>query len=755
MGIHMRQFTRLLRVFTLAFLIGGASMLPTTLFAQISDPGWPREITMDKGSIVIYQPQAETFKGGILTGRAAMALKLNGKTEPVFGAFWFKARINTDTDTRTATMTDVDVTRVRWTDATPEQQEALGKLVESRVPEEGWPISMDRLSASLATAEREAKSVTELRNEPPKIIFTNELSVLLLYDGEPRYEKVGDSPYERISNTPMLVVKESKSVKHFLSGGNVWYSAGSPKGPWQSGAEPPKELLAMLPPDSVTNAPKLTKPPKIVVATEPTELVVFDGDAVWESLPEGDLLYATNTESVVIRELASNNYYLLISGRWFKSPSKSGPWTFVRGDQLPASFKRIPPGSDIGLARVAVAGTEEAEDALLDAAIPQTAAIDRKKAKLEVVYDGSPRFAGIPGTSVEYAENTGTQVLRIDGNYYAVDNGVWFAAQSANGPWAVADSIPEEKIQTIPASAPVYNVTYAHVYQSTPEVVYMGYYPGYMWSYPYYGVVVYGTGYHYPPPPGIYYPCPVTYGVHVSYNPWTGWGVGMSWSTGFMSVGIGFGMGYGGYYRPGYPHYSPYYHHGYGHGGGWYGPGGYRPPPPGGYPGSRPGYGGNPPVSGGTRPSTGGRPSAGTQPATGGNNLYNRPETRDRVAPSDRLPSQGGRGTAGSPGVSTQPGGRVTRPTSKPPQVTRDATLRDQKTFADRDGNVHRSTSSGHWETRQNNSWNKSNPSSKNNQQQLNRDRAARDRGAQRQQMSSSTSRSYAPRSGGRSGGRR
>ncbi len=252
----MRHFTEVLRVLTFVLLAGCASMLPGALFAQTADPGWPREITMDKGSIIVYQPQAESLKGDILTGRAAMALKLNGKTEPVFGAFWFKARVNTDTDARTATLTDVDVTRVRWTDATPEQQEALSKLVESRVPEAGWPMSMDRLSASLATAEREAKSVAELKNEPPKIIFTYELSVLLLYDGEPRYEKVGDSPYERISNTPMLVVRESKSEKYLLSGGNVWYSAGNPKGPWQPGAEPPKELLAMLPPDSVTRCSK-------------------------------------------------------------------------------------------------------------------------------------------------------------------------------------------------------------------------------------------------------------------------------------------------------------------------------------------------------------------------------------------------------------------------------------------------------------------------------------------------------------------
>ena len=62
------------------------------------------------------------------------------------------------------------------------------------------------------------------------------------------------------------------------------------------------------------------------------------------------------------------------------------------------------------------------------------------------------------------------------------------------------DSVPDV-IYTIPPSSPLYYVTYAKVYGSTPEVVYLGYTPGY------YGTVVskdtttvvYGTGYYYPP----------------------------------------------------------------------------------------------------------------------------------------------------------------------------------------------------------------------------------------------------------------
>ena len=57
---------------------------------------------------------------------------------------------------------------------------------------------------------------------------------------------------------------------------------------------------------------------------------------------------------------------------------------------------------------------------------------------------------------------------------------------------------PAAEIYTIPPDCPVYNVTYVYVYSSTPDVVYVGYTPGYLWSFPYYGVPVYGTGWYYP-----------------------------------------------------------------------------------------------------------------------------------------------------------------------------------------------------------------------------------------------------------------
>jgi hypothetical protein len=199
-----------------------------------------------------------------------------------------------------------------------------------------------------------------------------------------------------------------------------------------------------------------------------------------------------------------------------------------------------------------VPGTPQAKEALIANAIPQTATITRSEAKLTVQYDGEPTFVPMEGTSMSYANNTSAAVIKVsDDSYYCVEAGVWFKAPSAEGPWLVADTVPAQ-IYDIPLSSPLYNVTYVRVYGSTPEVVHVGYTPGY------YGTVVsartmtvvYGTGWYYTPyiSPIAWYGWPYTYGV----------GAGFTYTD---DSGWSFGFGYGYSY---YPYYYP-----------WWGPMGY------------------------------------------------------------------------------------------------------------------------------------------------------------------------------------
>jgi hypothetical protein len=155
--------------------------------------------------------------------------------------------------------------------------------------------------------------------------------------------------------------------------------------------------------------------------------------------------------------------------------------------------------------------------------------VSRTEARAEVSYAGEPEFKPIEGTSVAYAVNTSSDVLRVGDRYYLCLQGVWFVSTSPKGPWAVTDKVAQE-IYSIPSSSPKYHVTYVQIYESTPTTVVVGYTSGYTGVYASYGTVYFGTGYYYPPYLAwgvasypVYYPYPYySYGVAATYNPVTG-----------------------------------------------------------------------------------------------------------------------------------------------------------------------------------------------------------------------------------------
>jgi hypothetical protein len=547
--------------FTLSLIAIGTSPVAA------QDVGWPREISTPTATIVIYQPQVDSLTEDILSGRAAVSMTGIGVGEPTFGSVWFVAKVATDRDAGTAEFTDIHVTKVRFPDTTPEQEQQLIAILEPDANRWDLTMSLAELTTSLEAAQEATTTAANLKSAPPRIVFSQNPAVLVLFDGKPELRPVPGTEYQRVVNTPYAVVYDPNSQDYYLAGGRFWYIAKAATGPWGSISRPPAAVAELVPPDTSSTAGDRGAPPEILTATVPTELVVTEGTPTFAPLAGTDLLYISNTESDLFKDIASQDYFLLISGRWYKSRTTAGPWIHVRPDQLPGTFQDIPPDSPKGDVLTSVPGTPEADDALADAQIPQTAAISRSEAQLTVEYDGKPKFQKIEGTDIELAVNSGTTVLKMDGLYYACENAVWFVASSATGPWVVSDSVPK-KVETIPPSSPAYNVKYVRVYQATPDVVYVGYTPGYLGAYPYYGTVVYGTGWYYRPylGPRYYYPRPCTWGFYARYRPWAGWTYGYGWSIGFMQVGWWWNSWY--YPRP---------HWGGGGGWGWYGPGGYRP----------------------------------------------------------------------------------------------------------------------------------------------------------------------------------
>ena len=561
---------RFLKMLAIASIYLALAAIGSPVRAEDQSNGdWPQEIQASGYTIVVYQPQPEKLVDNNLSARTALSVEPTGSNQPVFGAVWFEAQLQTDRTDRMAGIESVKILRIRFPEGDEEKNKKLAALLEREMPKWDVRFSLDQLASSLETAEVRAREAQNLNNDPPVIIFMDQPAVLVIIDGEPRLQKEENTSLMRVINIPFTILLEGKTKTYYLfADKKTWYSARDVRGPWAPAQSVPGEVAARAPKedpedneDGAVKTDKPGPPPKVVVSFEPTELISTTGKPQYSPVAGTDLLYMSNTDSDVLMNIKTQEYFVLLAGRWYTSKSLNGPWKYTKGDNLPKDFAKIPETSDMNTVRYAVPGTEEAKDAVLDAYIPQTAAVDRTKADLAVKYDGSPVFRPIGSTPMTYAVNTPTPVIWAEGRYYACDQGIWFTANTPTGPWVAAASIPQV-IYTIPPDSPLYNVTYVRVYRATPQVIYVGYTPGYTNTYIYNGTIVYGTGYYYEPWYGRYYcPRPFTWGFHVRWNPWAGWGFGFSYGSGPFS----FSYGYGGWYWGGWwgPRRHYHYRHGY------------------------------------------------------------------------------------------------------------------------------------------------------------------------------------------------
>lgn len=488
---------------------------------------WPREITSNEGKITIFQPEIESFSDNKMECRSAMVIKMDDQSSPVFGAIWYECRLATDRDNRTVTLLDLTIVADKFPAIEDTEVEKINFYVEQEVPQWEMVMSLDEILTGLEFNELINSSSEKLNNTAPEIIFATTPTALILIDGEPLWEQIENTNFEYVVNTPFFIIRAPETGMNYLKGGDNWYSSDNIYSGWKITEDVPRKLEKIESetvgePESESTA---TVPSQIIVRTAPSELLLSNGSPQYSAVENTSLLFMTNTDDDIIMDINTQEYYVLISGRWYKSKDLySDSWTFVAPDNLPENFSNIPEDSPINNVRVSVSGTQEAKEAMLETQIPQTAEIDREAAILEVFYDGDPIFKEIEGTEIMYAVNTDKDVLFFNNTYYCCDNAVWFESSSALGPWIVAIEIPRE-FMDIPPEYPVYNVKYVFIYDYTDEVVHSGYMQGYVHNYIYHGCVFYGTGYHYEPwHDNYYYPRTLTYGFNAHYNPYSGWG---------------------------------------------------------------------------------------------------------------------------------------------------------------------------------------------------------------------------------------
>jgi hypothetical protein len=535
------------------------------------DP-WPRVVNLVDGQVLVYQPQINQWTDNRLDFRAALAIKPDNAKEETFGVIFASTRTQVDKVLRTVTFEDLRISKIDFP-TLPDHGAAYAAELQSAFVKSIRTISLDRLDSSLALAGIKPPTVA-VQNNPPWIIVSYSPAILVPIDGAPVLKTVpSDSRFQRVINTRALILQGGLEQHFYIHVYDGWLESSAITGPWTQSFRQPvgmhgvaQALAKSAAVDMLDGGAKANpKPslangvPTIYTSQVPTELIVFKGQPDFVPVAGTQLLWASNTTSDVLIDISNNNYYVLISGRWFDAAALSGPWAFVANDALPPDFAHIPPQAPAGAVLPTVAGTPQAHEAAISNSIPQTATVPLKNGPTFTPnFDGPPQYLPIDGTTLTYVTNSSEPVIQVAPNaYFAVVAGVWFSAGQITGPWLIATSVPTV-IYTIPPASPLYYVTYVRVYEATPQVVYVGYTPGYFGTVisPY-GTVVYGTGYAYSPWIGtVWYPPPYTYGVAAApiYNPWVG-----------FTFGFAVGLATAAWLEPywGGSWYSPAYWHGY------------------------------------------------------------------------------------------------------------------------------------------------------------------------------------------------
>jgi hypothetical protein len=494
----------------------------TTGSDQSGDPGWPREKYQNGTRLLVYQPQVDDWKNfQELTWRMAISLTpKNGKT--VLGVVEMKGTTNIDNAAKVVVITNPQVTGTYFPSLDQANKEKMDELFKSFVPST-LEVSLHRLIAS--TPMQTAPAGVQLNNEPPKIFVGYRPSILLSVDGEPVLSEVAKTNLKFVVNTQWPLFFDSENSSYYIPVGQQWLTSNSLDGQWSPTKKLPRDM-SKVPEDKQWSALKKLIPPPaksggvtpaVFYSDKPAEVILFDGQPVYAQIPDTQLTYATNTNSVVFVFTPTQQFYYLTAGRWFSANDLEGPWTYATSD-LPADFAKIPASSPASAILASVPGTDEAKDAVLLAQVPTTMTIKpaEAQAKVKVEYGGDPKFEPIKGTSMLYATNTQDKVIKIGDVYYLCLQGVWFMSPNPQGPWTTATSVPKE-IYSIPPSSPVYNVTYVTQTTNPDGTVQASYTAGYLGAFVLGAatgaIIANGSGYWWPPYTyGGYYPYAATYG---------------------------------------------------------------------------------------------------------------------------------------------------------------------------------------------------------------------------------------------------
>lgn len=175
------------------------------------------------------------------------------------------------------------------------------------------------------------------------------------------------------------------------------------------------------------------KPPRIVVRSEPSRLMLVDGPPALTDIPSTRLSFVVNTDWTVFRDGGNQAWYILDGEHWLQSNLlSSGDWRATTS--LPEDFLTLQVSSE--WPQVARAMPPRKPDRE-----PLPVVISYEPTEL-IVVDGEMQFEDIGGSGLQYVINTERDLFRFDGRYYFLAAGRWFVTKDVDRMWYAVKQLP-------------------------------------------------------------------------------------------------------------------------------------------------------------------------------------------------------------------------------------------------------------------------------------------------------------------------
>src|SRR5712691_11338569 len=142
---------------------------PTAQQPAPGDISWPQRRESNGHSILLYQPQVDTWENHArIVFRAAIAVRPSGQKDYVYGVMHAEADTKTDVDARTVLATNTK-RELRFTTVPEEEAARLIGIVDAVRPrQESVTVPLDLVLAYVRTSSEQQHEV-EVNLDPPKI----------------------------------------------------------------------------------------------------------------------------------------------------------------------------------------------------------------------------------------------------------------------------------------------------------------------------------------------------------------------------------------------------------------------------------------------------------------------------------------------------------------------------------------------------------------------------------------------------------